>query len=797
MKQVLVMVSLLLVTRMAVAEVAMKTESWANNAQGFEQMARRIEDEHGRNLLARGGVKAFGDAAGATELVDGAAGVAGGEGRVMLDGHPSVITFYLGKPQAIHEIGFFTYNIDSRANQDFEVRLADNSAHPGQLPKFSDAPTFTSGDKILGPDAGGFHTLFVSSNGGPLTPGKADWVEFRIWRTYPSKAGQPAKTKNPQGATAAIELEVLGDPKDVVAISPEEKARMAVLREKGNRPPYEKKGTWQETMQASREALLKWECEIDGLVLHRAGIDMGPWRTLGAVPGDGEDVRQIERLAKVDLATPLALKGRQLTWRECAVRDGEMADLAAMFKARPGEVVVLCRPVSMDVEFAGHDGVMMGVGMTAGRIKLLGGQSQLSVGDNGGPAAPNQRDWSLREKPGQYHMLAVLPVGKDGRCHFWLMPQPTMSKPGAGTKDERIARRMHLYDQLKNDFADAVSQAQMKWERWDSIWVRFEKGGMSSRHYFHTDWAPGNPGPLVEQYNTAIEVRAADVEKELRTIEPAIAGRVGPWLATFKATQAPNTLAAARSRYYAVATVQAAMAEHHKVESMRLAVKDQQKTFAERYPRGAEYLKRIDALEAQMVAAWPAVTAGNNSALATVLAVREQIAAEGKDILLANPVLAFDKLLLGKGGPGFNSNWGGPNHIGNELVTLSPVKPDGKITTIYRGGSISDMDLSFDARKILFSENVRIHEVNADGTGHRQITKSDDHHTKHYDVCRLPNGKIMFVSTACEQAVPCTGEWYVGNMHLIDDDGANERRLCFDQDHNWNPVVLNNGTVMY
>ena len=787
---------LLLVTRAAAGDGQMKTESFANNAKGFEQMAQRIEDVHSRNLLARGGVKAFGDLAGRAELVDGSAGVSGGDGRVMIDGHPAVVAYYLGSAKAIHEIGFFTYNGDSRANQDFEVRLADNSAHPGQLPKFADAPTFTTGETILGKDGGGFHTSFVAANGGPLLAGKADWVEFRIWRTYPSKAGQAARTKNPSSATAGIELEVLGDPKDAVVISPEEKARIAVLREKGNKPPYEKKATWQESMQASREALLKWECEIDELVTRRAGIEMGPWRTLGAMPAASEDLRQIERLAKVDLTKPLALKGKELTWRECTVKDGEMADLAAMFKAKPGDVVVLCRALTTDVEFAGRDGLSMGVGMTGGRIKVLGGQSQLSLGaDN--PAVPNQQAWSLREKPGQYHMLATLPVGKDGRCQLWLVAQPPVSKPGAGSKDERIARRIRLFDQLKNDFTDPVSVTQMKWERWDSIWTRFEKGGMSSRHYYYTDWAPGNPSPLIEQYNAATDVRLADVEKELKTIEPAIAAKVTPWLAVFKAAKAPETLAAARARYYAVATVQTAMAEHHKIESMRLAVKDQQKTFAERYPKGAEYLKRIDALETQMVAAWPAVVASNNNSLATLVVVREKIAAEGQDILLANPVLAFDKLLLGKGGPGFSSNWGGPNHIGNEIVTLSPVKPDGKITTIHKGGGISDMDLSFDAKKILFSQDVRIHEVNVDGTGHRQITNNDDKHTKHYDVCRLPNGKIMFVSTACEQAVPCTGEWYVGNMHLIDDDGQNERRLCFDQDHDWNPAVLNNGTVMY
>ena len=777
----------------------MKTECWSNNQDGFKKMSERIEAQNPRNLLARAGVRIFGDASSPRELVDGSAGVAGGEGRVQIDGQPSAITFYLGQLKPVHEIGVFTYNGDARANQDFEARFADNSAHPGQMPKFPDAPLLTTGDKILGTDGGGFHTWFVSADGGPLTPGKVDWIELRIWRTYPVKAGSPAKTKQPQGWTSVVEVEVLGEPNDVVVMSAEEKARAAALREMGDRPPFEKKGTWQETMLASREALLRWECEIDRLVLQRAGVTLGNWHTVGPLPAGSEEARQIERLNQVDLTAPLTIKGRQLTWRECAeIKDGEMADLAALFKAKAGEVVVLCRKLDVEMEFAGNEGLAMGVGLAGGKLRIAGGKSSLAVSDDGAPVLPNQRAWPLRESPGHYHVLAVLPVGTDGQCKLWFVAQPPMSKPGAGSRHERIGRRMQLYDKLKSQFTDLASLTQIKWEQSDSIWVCFERRAMAGREYFPTDWAPGKPEQvLVGQYAAAVVIRLAAIEKELTTIEPAIKARVEPWLTQFQAGKAPETPDEARKRYYAVAAIQDAMAEHHKIESMRLAVKDQQETFGERYPKGSEYLKRADALEEQMNAAWGRILAGADDALASLVAVREKVAAEGKEILLANPLLAFDKLLLGRGGPGFASNWGGPNHIGNELVTLSPVKPDGQIAVVYKGSGISDMDLSADATKILFSERERIHEVNVDGTGHRQITTHTDPHTRHYDACRMPNGTIMFVSTACEQAVPCTGEWYVGNMHVINDDGTNERRLCFDQDHDWNPCVMENGQVIY
>ena len=106
------------------------------------------------------------------------------------------------------------------------------------------------------------------------------------------------------------------------------------------------------------------------------------------------------------------------------------------------------------------------------------------------------------------------------------------------------------------------------------------------------------------------------------------------------------------------------------------------------------------------------------------------------------------------------------------------------------------MDLHWDGRRLLFSDGHFLHEMNVNGSGLRRITAEDPPVT-HYDGCYLPGGQICCVSNACEQAVPCTGGANVGNLHLLDADGRNERRVTFDQDHNWNPVVMNDGRVLY
>ena len=782
-----------------------KTESFANNNKGFGQFGDRIATMHGRNLLARRGVRVLAKGLqNAAELTDGDAGISGGVGRVNISASPTIITCYLGGPKPVHEVGFFTFNGDSRANQDFEVRLANNSAKPGKEPTFPKAAMLTSGEKILGANGGGFHTSFVSPDGGPLVKGKVDWVQFRIWPTYGVNAGTPAH-KAGHGWTAAIELEVLGDPKDVVEPPAAQREASAALRRKARETPYVKKDTWQETMTATREAILRWEGEVDRLVFQRAGISTGCWYALNPLPAGAAEIGQIERLRKLDPTQPLVLKPakkgaatRSLPWRKYdSIRDGELADLAGLLKAKPGQTVVLCRRVQAEGKHSRPVPAVIGLGATGGTFRLVGGHSRLTLPAPAGPVGVNEVSWRLREHLTGRCVLAVLPVTQDGRCKLWFSIQANASNPGAGEERTRTSRRLRVYDRIKRDFTDPVSRRQIGWEQWDSIWVKFVRRQMAGRTYFLSDWVPGKCTFLVEQYNRFAKERAEKIAEELANLDAPVRAKVEPYLAKFRASQPARTVAKARQRYYGVATAQEAMAEHHKIESMRLAIADQAKTFGPAYPRSGEYLRRTAKLDKRMNGVWKTIHAGRPEALGELMAAAETIASEGKAILLDNPVLRFKSLLLGRGGPGFGSNWGGPNYVGNEVVALSPVRPDGKFRTVYKGRRLTDMDLSFDAKRVLFSDNGTIHEVNVDGTGHRQITDPKDEHVHHYDACRLPSGRIVFVSTACEQAVPCTGGWHVGNLHVIDDDGTHERRLTYDQDHDWNPFVLNNGQVVF
>ena len=95
----------------AAGEAVLRTRSWPNTDKGFADFGELIRSRHGRNLLARPGVKIDARNVGdAYMLTDGDAGERCGEGRVFVEGTPSVIAdlAWLGPAQRLaklHELG--------------------------------------------------------------------------------------------------------------------------------------------------------------------------------------------------------------------------------------------------------------------------------------------------------------------------------------------------------------------------------------------------------------------------------------------------------------------------------------------------------------------------------------------------------------------------------------------------------------------------------------------------------------------------------------------------------------------
>lgn len=243
-------------------------------------------------------------------------------------------------------------------------------------------------------------------------------------------------------------------------------------------------------------------------------------------------------------------------------------------------------------------------------------------------------------------------------------------------------------------------------------------------------------------------------------------------------------------------------------ESLRLAIEDLIKTYGNEYPRGKEFLTRLESISSER---------------------SEEFAALKKEALLANPLLDFDQLLMVRSRKGnrFSTNWqtrvscGPAGKFDDELVVMSPIC-EGEVRTVYQPGGgkfVGDVDLHFDADRLLFAshrDKSELSEASGKGMGYAVFELNIDPRTGErrgeprvvspdmgqdvdcYDACYLPDERIIFASTASYEGVPCVGgKNLVANLYRMNPDGSGVRRITFDQDASWHPAVMENGRVMY
>ena len=198
-------------------------------------------------------------------------------------------------------------------------------------------------------------------------------------------------------------------------------------------------------------------------------------------------------------------------------------------------------------------------------------------------------------------------------------------------------------------------------------------------------------------------------------------------------------------------------------------------------------------------------------------------------IILAHPLLGFDRLLINKRPPPkFNHQsdqyLGRYSGVGDGLVVLDSWKETPRETVLLAGklppGSVLHPDLSFSAARILFSycdhspsePNQRrffIYEIGIDGGGLRQITGTSNDplagaHGRNtvfiedWDPCYLPDGGMAFVSTRNQGGVRCHfGDRYCPTYTLYRGqlDGRGIRPMAFGEANEWDPSLLHDGRV--
>ena len=193
-------------------------------------------------------------------------------------------------------------------------------------------------------------------------------------------------------------------------------------------------------------------------------------------------------------------------------------------------------------------------------------------------------------------------------------------------------------------------------------------------------------------------------------------------------------------------------------------------------------------------------------------------------ILLGNPLLDGDKIVATRFKLGTSArramapslgtqsnNWSNQESARRsgfdaEIVELSNLRGDMRMRQVYKpknSSSIADLKMHWDGDRVMFTATMpdnrwNIHEVKLDGTGFKALVDNEEPDLEFYDGTYLPDGRLIATSNIGYQGVPCVnGSDPVGNMVLYDPQTKDMRRITFDQDANWNPVVMNNGRVMY
>jgi NPCBM/NEW2 domain-containing protein len=539
-------------------------------------------------------------------------------------------------------------------------------------------------------------------------------------------------------------------------------------------PHYVKKSTWEETMRSSREVLV---------TLERAAQ-----RTTHPVAFSSEIVRGGERAQEISV--PLA---------------GEK-ELFLYVVGAPD--TVWGAATWADAKLIGSDGSEVSVSKMKG-LKILEGRHSIDVNMNSGVSGALSIAGQDFERGIHVFANSKVRVPLDGKyvrfeasigIDDWVGQHGSVRFHVVGPEG---AARLDLWTRAALDFSEETARRQMKWVRQDRI--------------LDADWEPGDYTALAKRYAEAAgRVFSLGREAAIQAI----------------VTKNASGLRKVRDLYYRSRQLDDTLARAKELdfEALRLAIDDLAATFGRRYSGSQKYLARLSAIEQGLSRAISRTDRGELADFERVAKLTGDFDLLKSDALLANPLLNFKHLLLIRrvphgdprraAGRGYgigeyigtprqsskcNPNIEEPFSWENEIAVLSPVRPDGTLTTFHKsegGRLITDVDLNFDADKLLFSmpgshDKWHVFELGTNGQEFRQLTPEDQPDVDYYDACYLPSGRIALVSTAPLQGVPCNAGVIVGMMYTMAADGSDIRQICFEQDHNYCPTVMNDGRIMY
>ena len=242
------------------------------------------------------------------------------------------------------------------------------------------------------------------------------------------------------------------------------------------------------------------------------------------------------------------------------------------------------------------------------------------------------------------------------------------------------------------------------------------------------------------------------------------------------------------------------------------------------------FRERLAEVRAQVQATQPDLQGKEPLRIGAYLAV----CALRREMALANPLLAFDELLVIerpadsfaafhlRPGPDKQHWWQRVPEGGGLYVVsgLSQNRPRAKALSAQaivengclkggtlHGGIFRSADLSFDGSTVFLSwapakdtpgwpgRLFHVFSMRRDGTGLRQLTFGE---SSNWDPTELPDGRIAFTSTRRNTRDRCPGLMAIAcTLHSMKADGSDLIPISFHETHEWSPSVAHDGRLIY